>query len=206
MDRSTHDHRQRSLSLFGALALVAVSAGFTAGCEPVAESETLDAQDTTDAVIADIQQRLEALESREEMRTTLLAVSAVVDSSDPSLLPDLVPYLTDDFVLDAVDFDGVAHHFEGADGLVNDFGPIMKDAKANLMPSAIDVELDGDMAYATFKFANSVKPPPQLNLPVDVKVLLFAANTATFRREGGAWKLASFELLHSLAYPGSLSP
>src|SRR5690606_15733703 len=113
------------------------------------------------------------------------------------------PVLHDDFVLDAVDFDGQKHHFEGLDGVIDGFGPIMLEADANLMPSAIAVELDGDTAQAHFKFANSVKPPSQLGLDVSVKVLLFAANSATFEREDGAWKLRSIELIHTLAYPGS---
>ncbi|AUX27911.1 uncharacterized protein SOCEGT47_085110 [Sorangium cellulosum] len=185
---------------FAAIAL----AGLAAGCEPV--DEDLDAAPANDPELSSIVQRLEALEAKEEIRTTLLALSAVVDSSDPARLEELLPVLADDIVLDAVDFDGVVHHFEGVDGVVTGFGPIMRDADANLMPSAIDVELDGDRAYASFKFANSVKPPPQLDLPVDHKVLLFAANSAELRRENGAWKLVSFELLHSLAYPGTLAP
>ena len=40
---------------------------------------------------------------------------------------------------------------------------------------------------------------------IQVKVLLFAANTATFRKEDGLWKITSFELVHSLAYPGSIA-
>lgn len=152
---------------------------------------------------ADLEDRIAALESKEEIRAILLAFSQVVDDADPAALPGLAPVLHDDFVLDAIDFDGQKHHFEGLDGVVDGFGPIMLEADANLMPSAIAVELDGDSARARFKFANSVKPPSQLNLDVNVKVLLFAANSATFVREAGAWKLLSFELIHTLAYPGS---
>lgn len=186
------------LALLPAIALL----GFAAGCENAGDTHAAALSNEQD--VASISARLEKLESKEEIRTILLAFSAVVDSSDPALLSDLAPYIADDFVLDAIDFSGAVHHFEGFEGVKNDFGPIMKDADANLMPSAIDVELDGDVAYASFKFANSVKPPPQLGLDVNAKLLLFAANNATLRRENGAWKLTSFELLHSLAYPGSL--
>ncbi len=180
-----------------ALALVAAMTATAAGCVS-GEAEADPDPDTT------VLGRLAKLEAREDIRTTLLRFSAVVDSSDVDALPDLAPRIADDFVLDAIDFDGATHHFEGMDGLLDGFGPIMVDADANLMPSAIDVEVDGDYATATFKFANSVKPPPQLELEVDVKVLLFAANTATFHYEDGIWKMTSIELYHSLAYPGAL--
>lgn len=152
----------------------------------------------------DLAERVAALESKEEIRAILHTFADVVDASDPAALPDLAPVLHSEFVLDAIDFDGKKFHFEGLDGVVDGFGPIMLEADANLMPSDIDVRLDGDTARARFKFANSVKPPPQLGLDVGVKVLLFAANSATFVREDGAWKLMSLELVHSLAYPGSV--
>lgn len=154
---------------------------------------------------AELAERVAALEAKEDIRAILLAFSQVVDDSDPAALPGLAPVLHSDFVLDAIDFDGKKHHFEGLDGVIEGFGPIMLAADANLMPSAIDVQLDGDTAHARFKFANSVKPPPQLNLDVSAKVLLFAANSATFVHEDGAWKLRSFELVHTLAYPGSVA-
>ncbi len=153
----------------------------------------------------DLAERVEALESREEIRGILHAFSQVVDAADPAALAGLEPALHPDFVLEAIDFDGKEFRFEGLDEVISGFGPIMLEADANLMPSAIDVALDGDAARATFKFANSVKPPPQLGLDVDVKVLLLAANTANFVREGGAWKLRSLELVHSLAYPGAVA-
>ncbi|WP_437763810.1 nuclear transport factor 2 family protein [Sorangium sp. So ce281] len=210
MNDHRHDNRlslgmrARGLGARGVFVAAIAAAGVFAGCEPAAETSAELPENEPE--LASIELRLSTLEAKEEIRTILLAVATVVDSADPARLDELVPHLTEDFVLDAVDFDGVVHHFEGVDGVTTGFGPIMKEADANLMPSAIDVELDGNTAYASFKFANSVKPPPQLNLPVDVKVLLFAANSAVLRKENGAWKLASFELLHSLAYPGSLPP
>jgi hypothetical protein len=176
-----------------ALALAAVTAGLPACTEAQAAADE-----------AELAERVAALESKEEIRAILHAFSQVVDASDPAALPGLAPVLHRDFVLDAIDFDGKKFHFEGLDGVVEGFGPIMLAADANLMPSAIDVVLDGDSARASFKFANSVKPPPQLGLDVGVKVLLFAANAATFVREDGTWKLLSLELVHSLAYPGSV--
>ncbi|WP_170319591.1 nuclear transport factor 2 family protein [Polyangium spumosum] len=199
--------RGRTLRGSGAkcISLLAIAlVSLFAACEPVDEPPAEAPQGEPD--LASLEARISVLEAKEEIRSTLLAFAAVVDSADPERLPDLLPSLTDDFVLDAVDFNGQVHHFEGVVEVLTGFGPIMKDADANLMPSAIDVELDGDTAYASFKFANSVKPPPQLDLPVDEKVLLFAANSAVFHKKNGAWKLASFELLHSLAYPGSLAP
>lgn len=216
MERYTKDHRhslemperpsprRRGFSAFISLFPVIALAGIFTGCETADGADTQPPPSGSDQ--ASLEQRLEALEAKEDIRTTLLQFSAIVDSSDPARLNEVVPVLADDFVLDAIDYDGAVYHFEGADGLLNDYGPIMKDANANLMVSAIDVEIDDDMAYASFKFANSVKPPPQLNLPVDEKVLLFTANSATFRNENGTWKLVSLELLHSLAYPGTLAP
>lgn len=190
----------RGLGAKLSLATALVLGGLSAGCDEA------NAEGTADPDMEELMLRVDTLESKEEIRTTLLAFSEIVDSSDPSRLSEVVPYVTDDFKLDAIDYTGEVFHFEGPDGLVNDYGPIMKDAQANLTVSAVNVMIDGDTARATFKFSNSVKPPPQLNLPVDVKVLLFTANTATFRRENGTWKVATLELLHSLAYPGTLAP
>ncbi len=165
---------------------------------------TAPACDEAQAADDDLAERVAALESKEEIRGILLAFSQVVDASDPTALTGLEPVLHRDLALDAIDFDGKHFHFEGLDQVITGFGPIMLEADANLMPSAIDVQLAGDTAQATFKFANSVKPPPQLGLDVGVKVLLFAANSASFVREDGTWKLRSLELVHSLAYPGTV--
>ena len=151
---------------------------------------------------AALEERLEHLEAQEEIRSTLLSFAMVVDAADPSALTSLAPKIHPNFTMDVVDFDGGEFHFEGIEGLVEGFGPIMLSAQANLATSAIAIEIDGDNATAFFKFINSVKPPPELGLDVNEKVLLLAANTATFAREDGVWKLESIELLHSLAYPG----
>lgn len=189
---ATVGRRARSLA---ALSLALAVAGALPACT--------EAQAASDE--ADLEARVEALESKEEIRTVVHAFSQVVDASDPTGLTNLAPVLHEDFVLDAIDFDGKKFHFEGLDEVMTGFGPILLEADANLMLSAIDVSLDEDTATARFKFANSVKPPPQLGLDVDVKVLLFAANTATFVREAGAWKMRSVELVHSLAYPGTVA-
>lgn len=167
----------------------------------------LGACDDTSADTDDgaLEVRVEQLESREEIRSLLLGFAQVVDNADPSALSGLSARIHADFSMDVVDFDGGEFHFVGLPGLVEGFGPIMLSAQANLAPSAIAVELDGDHATAFFKFVNSVKPPPELGLDVDVKVLLLAANTATFVREDGVWKLESLELIHSLAYPGNIA-
>lgn len=149
-----------------------------------------------------LEARVDELESREEIRGILLNFAQVVDNADPAALGQLGPRIHADFAMDVIDFDGGEFHFEGQQGLVEGFGPIMLSAQANLAPSAIAIEVDGEDATAFFKFVNSVKPPPELGLEVDEKVLLLAANTATFVREDGVWKLASLELVHSLAYPG----
>jgi hypothetical protein len=155
--------------------------------------------------LAALQARVDQLESKEEIRLILLDFAAVIDSADPDRLAGLSAKLHADFSMDVIDFAGGEHRFEGIDELVEDYGPIMASAQSNLAASAIAVEIEGDSATAFFKFINSVKPPPQLNLDVDEKLLLFAANTATFVREGGEWKLKSIELDHSLAYPGSVA-
>lgn len=107
--------------------------------------------------------------------------------------------------MDVVDFDGGHLHFEGVDGLVQEYGQIMVAAQANLATSAITVEVDGDSATASFKFVNSVRPPSELGVDVDATLILLAANTATFVREDGIWMLESLELIHSLGYPGSIA-
>lgn len=151
-----------------------------------------------------LEARIDELESKEEIRSILTTFASIVDNADIEALSNLGPRVATDFSMDVVDFDGGVYHFEGVDGLVDEYGPIMVSAQANLAPSAIAVEIDGDNATASFKFINSVKPPPELNLDVDEKVLLLAANTVTFVREGGVWKLQSVELIHSLAYPGTI--
>lgn len=153
---------------------------------------------------ADLEARVEALEAKEEIRAVLLGLAQVVDNSEIAGLEGLEPRIHTNFTLTAIDPAGGAHVFEGYEGLIEGYGPIMVAAQANLATSAIAVELDGDNATATFKFANSTKPPPELGLDVDEKLLLFSANTATLVREDGLWKLESLELAHSLAYPGSL--
>ncbi|KIG12099.1 hypothetical protein DB30_02044 [Enhygromyxa salina] len=152
----------------------------------------------------DLEARVQVLETKEELRGLVLGFAQVVDNSDLAGLEALEPRIHRNFSLTAVDPAGGAHVFEGYDGLIAGYGPIMVAAQANLSTSAIAVELDGDNATATFKFANSTKPPPELGLDVDEKLLLFAANTATFVREDGVWQIESVELVHSLAYPGSV--
>ncbi|MFO7566795.1 MAG: nuclear transport factor 2 family protein [Enhygromyxa sp.] len=151
-----------------------------------------------------IEDRVAQLESREQIRSTLLEFAAVVDSGERARLAELGPKLHAEFSMDVIDFAGGEHRFVGLEELVEGYGPIMASAQANLAASAIAVELDGEQARATFKFINSVLPPPELNLDIEEKVLLFAANTAIFVREGEAWKLKSIELDHTLAYPGTL--
>jgi hypothetical protein len=152
----------------------------------------------------ELEARLALLEAKEEIRSVVLAFARIVDDADVSALRGLEPRLHASFVMDVVDFDGHEYQFVGFRGLVEDYGPIMVSAQANLAVSAIAVDIDGDHATASFKFVNSVQPPPELGVEVGEKVLLMADNTATFIREDGMWKLASLELVHSLAYPGSL--
>lgn len=159
----------------------------------------------TKADVTQLEGRIDRLESREQICSILLEFAAVVDSGDPALLSDLAPKIHRDFTMVVTDFAGGEHRFAGIDGLIEGYGPIMASAQANLAASAIAVELEGDRATAKYKFINSVKPPPELDLDIDEKLLLFAANTATFVREDGAWKLESIQLDHSLAYPGSLA-
>jgi hypothetical protein len=147
---------------------------------------------------------LQILEDKEEIRSMLLEFADIVDEADVSALAALEPKLHEGFRMRVVDFAGTEYHFIGAQGLVEEYGAIMSSAQANLATSAIAVEIDGDHATASFTFVNSVEPPPELGVDVDEKVLLMADNTATFVREGGGWKLASIELVHSLAYPGTL--
>jgi hypothetical protein len=148
--------------------------------------------------------RVEALEAKEEIRAMVLRFAEIVDDADRPGLVALAPTLHSSFRMDVVDFTGAELHFVGAHGLVEGFGPIMVAAQANLAVSAIAVELDGDRATATFVLVNSVVPPPELGVPVGETVLLLAENESTFVREGGVWKLAAVELVHTLAYPGEL--
>lgn len=223
-----------ALTLFAALASGCDEAADTAP-DPVAEARVaaLEAQlddlrgllDGAESQQSDLRARIDALESdaidhiaqirslesREVIRDTLLKLSAVIDSGDPRLLAELVPIIADDFVMVAIDFGEGGQRdtlvFEGRDELMSGFGPILLEAQANLLPSAIRVDFaDEAHATATFKFANSVRPPSALGEDVDEKVLLFAAITTEFRFEDGLWRLVHLELDHSLAYPGALGP
>lgn len=170
------------------------------GLSPIVLSACAEAEAAEEQ--SDLEARVEVLEAKEEIRSMLLGFSQIVDNANVSALAGLEPRIMANFSMDVIDFDGGEFHFDGAEGLVDGFGPIMISAQANLAPSAIFVEVDGDNATAFFKFINSVKPPPELGLDVDEKVLLLAANTATFVRVDGVWKIESLELIHSLAYPG----
>lgn len=195
---SPRTHRlTRGLRRVGLAAALMVGGGSLSGCDEASAAPAEEDDDQTQA-------RLAALEAKEEIRTVIAGFAQVVDAADLDSLADLAPRIADDFVLDVIDFDGGEYHFEGASGLVEGFGPIMVEAQANLALSEVAVAVDGDIATARFTFINSVKPPPQLGLDVDVKVLLLADNVATFALEGDVWRLSSLELVHSLAYPGAI--
>jgi hypothetical protein len=187
------------LAIFASGALLTVlGIGMLPACEEAVAAET---EATTE-----MEQRLEALETKEAIREAILEFAHIVDTEDEAALEALAPKLHPDFELRVVDFVGMEHKFVGYDGLISGYGPIMVIAQANLAVSEIGVKLDGDTATATFKFINSVKPPPQLGVPLNEKLLLFAANTAVFVKTNGVWQLQHLELLHSLAYPGELPP
>jgi hypothetical protein len=167
------------------------------GCTEAVAAETDE--------LAALEARIDELESKEELRSILMHFARVVDDADLSALSNLGPRVASDFTMDVIDFDGGVFHFEGVDGLINEYGPIMVSAQANLAVSEIRVEIDGNHATTSFKFINSVKPPPELDLQIDEKVLLLADNTVTFVREDGIWKLQWVELVHSLGYPGTVA-
>ncbi|MFO7567585.1 MAG: hypothetical protein R6X02_33380 [Enhygromyxa sp.] len=171
---------------------------------PVLLSSCTEAEAAETDEIAALATRVDELESKEELRSVLMGFAKIVDNADIGALSNMGPRIAADFTMDVIDFDGHDFHFEGVDGLLDEYGPIMVSAQANLAVSEIAVDIDGDLATASFKFINSVKPPPELNLEVDEKVLLLADNTAIFVREDGLWKLQWIELVHSLAYPGSI--
>ncbi len=184
-------------TLAGALTIAGMlGLGALPGCEEAAASDT-----NTPSVV---EQRLEVLETKEAIREAVLEFAHIVDTEDETALAALAPKIHADFEMRVVDFVGMEHKFVGYDGLLSGYGPIMVIAGANLAVSQIGVDIDGDVATASFKFINSVKPPPQLGVPVNEKLLLLAANTAVFVKTNGVWQLQKLELLHSLAYPGEL--
>jgi hypothetical protein len=194
---SIHASTSRGTATIASFALLTVLGfGILPACADAAAAET----GSTTAM----EQRLEALETKEAIREAILEFAHIVDTEDEVALEALAPKLHTDFELRVVDFVGMEHKFVGYDGLISGYGPIMVIAQANLAVSEISVKLDGDTATATFKFINSVKPPPQLGVPVNEKLLLLAANTAVFIKTNGVWQLKNMELLHSLAYPGEL--
>jgi hypothetical protein len=181
-------YSKTSFVIWGALALVPIS---LAACTKV-ESTGLEA-------------RVEQLESREEIRSVLLDFVAIVDSGDPTRLPELLPLLHPEISLRAIDFLGEEHRFDGTEELLRDYAPIMAAAQADLVISAIVVEVAGNRARAGFKGIGSVLPPPELiDVEIEHKLLLFADAAAVFERDGEDWKLRSLELRHSLAFPEQL--
>ena len=193
MDMTNQAKHLRSSLL--ALTLVALASPFAlGGCS---EAEAADPDE-------ELAQRLDELESKEDIRGFLADFAQIVDSANLAGLTAAEPRIAAGFTMEVVDFDGQVYFFEGYEGLIADYGPIMVAAQANLSMSAVDVDLDGDSATAHFTFLNSVQPPPQLDQDVSQKLMLLADNTATFTRTDGRWQLESLELVHSLAYPGEL--
>ncbi len=192
---SPSNHAHRLARALGLTLLLPLSPVLLSSCT---EAEAADGE------VEALEARIDQLESKEEVRAMVMGFATIVDNADLAGLTSLSERIHPEFSMDVVDFDGGEYHFEGLDGLLEEYGPIMVSAQANLAVSEIAVELDGDNATAHFKFVNSVKPPPELAIDIDEKVLLLAANTATFVREDGVWKLQSLELIHSLGYPGTL--
>lgn len=193
----TSSELRAKTSYMGAWAIVGLLAlGTISGCEDAAAADS----NTPSAV----EQRLEMLETKEAIREAVLQFAHIVDTEDEAALEALAPNIHPDFEMRVVDFVGAEHKFVGYDGLISGYGPIMVIAGANLAVSQIGVQVDGDIATASFKFINSVKPPPQLGIPVNEKLLLLAANTAVFVKTNSGWQLEKLELIHSLAYPGEL--
>lgn len=156
---------------------------------------------------AKLDARLQQLEAKAEIHSILVDFSRAVDDGDSSALTSLGPDLATDFRLDMKDLLGNDLHFEGLQGLVLGFGPIINAAEAEGTPGAIDLDLDldNDSATAQFKVIASVKPQPELGVDVNVKVMVFVDTTATLVREDdGSWKLRTIQLTNSLAYPGAL--
>ncbi len=182
----------RGLALTGA---VAWSMGALSGCDE-AQADDPDPM---------VEERLAQLEAKEEIRDTVMTFATIVDHEDVEGLKNLQPVVHEDFLLQAIDFDGGTLEFAGYDELISGYGPIMVASQPNLIVSDIHVEVDEDTAVARFKFFNSVTPPPQLELDVETKVLLMADNKATFVNESGTWQLETLVLDHSLAYPGAIA-
>lgn len=154
-----------------------------------------------------LEARVEALESKEEIRAIVHQLAAAIDSADPKALRALAPIIHEDFRFEATDFLGNEFRFEGFAGLVQGFGQVIVSVEPNIITSTIATEVEGTHATATFKFANSLRPPPALglNLGIEDKILLFAEVKATFLRESEIWKLYSLQIVHTLAYPATLT-
>jgi hypothetical protein len=150
----------------------------------------------------DFEARFEAIEAREELRSVLTDLARIVDAGLVSDLSKLRPRLHASFTMRVVDIAGTERRLVGVEGLVDGYSPMMAPGRGRLIWSAVSVDLDGDRATAWFKLAGAVEPSPKLGLPAGPRVLLMSANTARLMREGAVWKLASLELIHSMAYPG----
>lgn len=150
---------------------------------------------------ADFEARLAGIEDKEEIRSLLTALARLVDEAPLSGLSKLEPRLHPSFTMRVVDIGGAERRLVGAKGLVDGYSPMMASGGSRLIWSAISVDLDGDRAMASFKLAGAIESSPELGLPAGQRVLLVSANTARLLRDGGIWKLASLELVHSMAYP-----
>lgn len=184
-----------------------IAAGLALCCSPILLTSCMEPKTPgieKDPATGQVEARLARLEAKDEISSILLKFCTILDDGKPAALATLGPKLHSDFRLDLTDFVGTEMQYLGLDGLVQEFGPMSAAAQSDLVPGAIAIEIDGDMATATFTILNSVRPPPQLGLDMDVKVLVMADSTAKFVREGAVWKLRSIEVVHTLAYPGSL--
>jgi hypothetical protein len=178
---------------FVAVALLSVSPVLLTGCPKGQMPEK-----------PDYETRFVDLESKEEIYSTILDFTKAADSGNPAQLATLSDRLEPDFTLDMTNFDGNKEHFDGPQGLVQGFGPMLAESDANIVPGAIGVELEGNNATAEFDFISSVKPGPEYNLQPEARVLIICDGTATFVREGKRWRMSSMTIDSRLAYPGSL--
>lgn len=149
----------------------------------------------------ELEARLAAIEAKEEIRSVLTDLARIVDEALLSGLSKLEPRLHPSFTMRVVDIAGAERRLVGLEGLIDGYSPLMASGRAHLLWSAISVALDGGRATASFNLAGAIEPSPALGLPAGPRVLLVSANTARLIREGGVWRIASLELVHSMAYP-----
>lgn len=181
--------RSRRLARAAGIALVAILApGLLASC----------------AAERVLEPRVDMLQAKEEIRSTLLQVTQAIDSGDVAQMQRLAPMFHTDFRLNVTDLSGTQQQFVGYSQFIQGYTQMLAMTDPLVSPGAITVEVEGNNATAIMKVISTGDLPPMTipNLQPGQRALLFGDVRATFMRQGMEWKLYSVDVNHELGLIG----